>query len=155
MITANIAFNGYIGLSTDTKPAALNGSRFYEMDTQKSYMYDQEGGQWIEQPASGGGGGSTGGGAIFVKMEKDEQNLEYVLDTTYADILAAIEAGQQVILDADLESYSIGLYDGYYVCTTCQTSEGNEYIWFDNPGGSTLEFNATSGYEYPTLHYGD
>lgn len=44
------------GLSTDTKPAAAPGSEFLEMDTGKTYLYDAEGTQWTEQPASGGGG---------------------------------------------------------------------------------------------------
>ena len=50
----------YRGLSTDTKPAAAPGSEFFEMDTGKTYLYDAEGTQWTEQPASGGGGGSVG-----------------------------------------------------------------------------------------------
>lgn len=39
------------GLSTDTKPidSVPNGSTFYEMDTQKVYMFDAENQLWIEQ----------------------------------------------------------------------------------------------------------
>lgn len=46
----------YLGLSTDTKPVDsglkendLNGSVFYEMDTQKVFMYDEEGSEWKAQ----------------------------------------------------------------------------------------------------------
>lgn len=45
----------YRGLSTDTKPAAAPGSEFLEMDTGKTFLYDADGENWTEQPASGGG----------------------------------------------------------------------------------------------------
>lgn len=38
------------GLSTDTKPVDVcNGSSFYEMDTKKMYLFDEENKQWLEQ----------------------------------------------------------------------------------------------------------
>lgn len=39
------------GLSTDTKPTTdiNNGSTFYEMDTKKVFMYDEENLRWLEQ----------------------------------------------------------------------------------------------------------
>lgn len=44
------------GKSTDTKPTSTidgvkikNGSTFYEMDTQKVYMFDADASTWIEQ----------------------------------------------------------------------------------------------------------
>ena len=38
------------GLSTDPKPTDWdNGSIYYEMDTGKVFMYDEEHGIWIEQ----------------------------------------------------------------------------------------------------------
>ena len=47
--------NGYVeppkeyrGLSTDSKPAAANGSTFLEMDTGKIYFYNADGSTWIE-----------------------------------------------------------------------------------------------------------
>lgn len=51
--------NTYYGLSTDTKPtgAVLNGREFREMDTGKTYLFDEENGEWLEQPEEGGGGG--------------------------------------------------------------------------------------------------
>ena len=41
----------YQGLSSDTKPTGddvINGSRFLEIDTGKTYMYDAAGSQWLE-----------------------------------------------------------------------------------------------------------
>lgn len=48
--TLNIA-QEYVGLSTDTKPTdnVANGSTFVEIDTQKFYIYDEDGGDWVEQ----------------------------------------------------------------------------------------------------------
>lgn len=39
------------GLSTDTKPTdnVPNGSTFYEMNTGKIFMFDEENETWIEQ----------------------------------------------------------------------------------------------------------
>ena len=43
------------GLSTDTKPTGFaTGSLFLEVDTSKSYLYDEEGAEWYEV-----GGGSS------------------------------------------------------------------------------------------------
>ena len=41
----------YVGLSTDTKPEGnLNGSTFFEMDTGKTYYYDEDNDsdKWID-----------------------------------------------------------------------------------------------------------
>ena len=48
-------------LSTDTKPTEgiFNGSCLYEMDTKKSYKYDEENTLWREAPSGSGGGGGT------------------------------------------------------------------------------------------------
>ena len=39
------------GLSTDKKPIKdiPNGSSFYEMDTKKVYMFDEQNNKWLEQ----------------------------------------------------------------------------------------------------------
>ena len=40
----------YYGLSTDTKPLDVNNaSIFYEMDTKKIYLFDEQNGVWLEQ----------------------------------------------------------------------------------------------------------
>lgn len=45
------------GLSTDTKPTVkyddlpiINGSTFFEMDTQEVYFYDGDTDDWLDQP---------------------------------------------------------------------------------------------------------
>lgn len=50
MVTLNTVYTTqrYVCLSTDTKPAALNGSMLLEMDTQKVYVYDEDGAAWVE-----------------------------------------------------------------------------------------------------------
>lgn len=46
------------GLSTDEKPLDVaNGSRFDELDTGKSYRYDEENRKWLANSSGGGGGG--------------------------------------------------------------------------------------------------
>lgn len=55
------------GLSTDTKPVGgviTNGSAFIEMDTSKTYLYDQENGQWLEWGNGGSGGVAVVGTAV-------------------------------------------------------------------------------------------
>lgn len=39
----------YVGLSTDTKPSGNlhNGSSFLEMDTGRTFYYDEDGGSWV------------------------------------------------------------------------------------------------------------
>ena len=39
----------WVGLSTDTKPElhVSNGSTYFEMDTGKTYYYDEENSQWV------------------------------------------------------------------------------------------------------------
>ena len=50
MITPADSVPKFYGLSTDDKPEnAPNASKFYEMDTGKFYMYDEESQTWLEQ----------------------------------------------------------------------------------------------------------
>ena len=48
-------------LSTDTKPTVdvATGSKAYEIDTSKTYMFDEESGQWRQVSFNGGGGGGS------------------------------------------------------------------------------------------------
>ena len=55
-VQSNGKFNEYFGLSTDTKPTGtgLNGSFFYEINTGKLFIYDEDGdagSEWVEQGA--------------------------------------------------------------------------------------------------------
>ena len=96
MISVNLAFNGYVGLSTDSKPTedVNNGSKFYEMDTAKSYMFDAEGLSWIEQPAPNSPVSGTG---ISVTWDGTTDEL----DKTWQEIHDAMEAGSAVTLVHD------------------------------------------------------
>ena len=55
MVTVCNLIDEYNGLSTDTKPTegVRNGSVFLEMDTGKTYFYDEENSEWDEQVSSG------------------------------------------------------------------------------------------------------
>ena len=48
-------------LRTDTKPTTgiANGSKCIEMDTGKTFMFNEEDSEWEELPSSGGGGGGS------------------------------------------------------------------------------------------------
>lgn len=50
MVTLNTEYTTqrYVCLSTDTKPAAPNGSMLLEMDTQTVYVYDEDNTSWVE-----------------------------------------------------------------------------------------------------------
>ena len=43
--------SGYFGLSTDEKPTnqVNNADAFYEIDTKKIFLFDEDGKTWIEQ----------------------------------------------------------------------------------------------------------
>lgn len=54
------------GLSTDTKPTTtindlkvVNGSEFTEIDTGKTFLFEEEGSSWKEYSGGGGGGGTS------------------------------------------------------------------------------------------------
>ena len=58
-IVADIMFTGgrhvteFRGLSTDVKPSGkINGSKFYELDTGKTYCYNEDTGSWIEESSA-------------------------------------------------------------------------------------------------------
>lgn len=63
----------YACLSTDSKPTTgiRNGSSVIEMDTGKTYLFDEDGGEWVELPNSGGGGGGGGGNITFAEVTMD------------------------------------------------------------------------------------
>lgn len=61
--TQNTVLIEGVCLSTDTKPTTgiANGSTIIEINTGKTYMFDEEGSEWDEIGSSGGGGGGGGG----------------------------------------------------------------------------------------------
>ena len=49
-LTADRVPADFIGLSTDKKPTDVaNTSFFYEMDTKKMFLFDEENQRWLEQ----------------------------------------------------------------------------------------------------------
>lgn len=78
----------FFGLSKDEKPVGkhngikiINGSVFVEIDTKKTYMFDEENQAWIEQ----GGGNTSGGG-------QDVENMDVIaFKKTYGDGYVHIE----------------------------------------------------------------
>lgn len=72
------------GLSTDEKPLDVaNGSRFDEMDTGKSYRFDEENKKWlVNYSGSGGGGGSGGGDDDEDVATKDD--IQGIINNIYA-----------------------------------------------------------------------
>ena len=139
MVSENKAYNGYVGLSTDNKPtrSVNNGSMFYEMNTQKKYMFDEEGVQWIEQPEQGGG--STGGGGLVVTWDTTTDEC----DKTYAEVKAACEAGQQVWIYVAEATDAVDVYSP--VTEVYEVSEDTStYYVKAKVRGDSFTFYATS-----------
>ena len=118
------------GLSTDTKPAAAPGSEFLEMDTGKTYLYDAEGTQWTEQPASGGGPAIK---KIVLNLEYDDAADDFVCSNPYEDIEEIRNNGWSGLIDIYFymdEAYrrvklawSSDIEDGFVI------EESGEYSW--------------------------
>lgn len=64
-------YSEYAGLSTDDKVNndiivnPRNGDVFKEIDTGSVFKYNEESGQWVQQPSTGGGGSQTTGVSSF------------------------------------------------------------------------------------------
>lgn len=87
-------------LSTDTKPTngIANGSKLYEMDTGKKYMFDEENSTWIQVSTGEGGGSSSGGGSVFEMVYVNDNNPHYESVDSAETILAAFKAGKHTVL---------------------------------------------------------
>lgn len=141
MVSTNLAYNGYVGLSTDTKPTASNGARFYEMDTQKQYMFDEEGQAWVEQASTGNGSaGSGSGGGLKVNVNIDTTTGTATLDKSYNEIDKAVKSGKLPFVALDLfneGSITIGILQGY------GEPEENVYIAVFDMGTMNFELMAS------------
>lgn len=86
----------YACLSTDSKPTTgiTNGSSVIEMDTGKSYMFDEENGEWEELPSTGGGGGGGDTDMMITKITFDSDLGTMTLGSTWQDIDTAMRAGK-------------------------------------------------------------
>ena len=90
---------GYVELactSTDTKPTTgiVTGSKALEVDTGKTYAFDEESGDWEEQTSGGGGGG---GGSDFSTAKLTLINTlgsQYTDNDFYACVLEEYDEDQ-------------------------------------------------------------
>ena len=122
MVTTNGLTDTYYGLSTDTKPTGKqiqnehrNGSKFIEIDTGKTYLYDEENAEWLEQASSGGGGGSSDFGTATITVTETGDTNGYI----YAPIWLKIDEddidvtlGYIETVPQETESYTIILSGG-------------------------------------------
>lgn len=70
------------GNSTDEKPVGApikNGFEFHELDTRKTYLYDQEKKTWVYWKTEGDGGG--GGDIEFATDEEVQAGLDNIFGT--------------------------------------------------------------------------
>ena len=133
MISVNLAFNGYVGLSTDQKPTedVNNGSRFYEMNTQKNYMFDAENAQWIEQPAEGGGSTSE---AFIVTIgdSGSETTAEEVIDAFMSGIGVWVHGPNQDSYDALTKiSWTDDSFTAYFGSNQATADSDGYLVWYD------------------------
>lgn len=65
--TQNTVLIEGVCLSTDTKPTTgiANGSTIIEINTGKTYMFDEDSSEWDEIGSGGGGGGGGGGSSDY------------------------------------------------------------------------------------------
>ena len=137
-------------LKTDTKPTTgiANGSKCIEMDTGKTYMFNEEDSEWEELQSSGGGGGGTE--PLIVTATKDDNNV-WTLDKTYNEIKTAVESGRVCVVKGQItvgNSYVFTTYVSYLYL-----EEGEYFVnVFDidsSPINLPTSFWATSADGYP------
>jgi len=116
----------YYGLSGDSKPSGVrNGDKFVEINTGKTFLYNETGAAWVEQPASGGGGG--GGSSDFSTAVLSITNVGrtkagYSTDSNQSAIIQIIENILLPRINTATEDgdYTIVLYKGHaYGCFIC------------------------------------
>lgn len=119
---SNERYAEYYGLSTDDKGTvqANNADKFYEIDTGKTYRYNETSGEWIEQPESTtavdtglppitsetSGHFLSNDGSVthwqtiasqdFIIGLTDNQDGTYTADKTYVEIKAAYDAKMNI-----------------------------------------------------------
>lgn len=83
-----------VGLSTDEKPVINinNGDMFFEMDTNKNYIFDKQNSTWREISANEGSssGGSGGEGFLVIEIDWDDDIQDTsIINCSVEDILTA------------------------------------------------------------------
>lgn len=168
------------GLSSEAKPlkdsykeaglghAPANGSMFFEMDTSKKYMYDEEHDTWLEWKSGGGGGGGGEPDAYLKDAEVDGNVLSITKkdgskvlftdnDTTYTagtnitidenNVISASGGGSLPTVITDPQDKQILLYDkGLSSWVNSNSSDENSIIYIDAEGFSIKGYDtATQG----------
>ena len=163
VVTGTATYYEFAGLSTDSKPVdgVSTGSMFTEVNTGKTFAYDESSSTWIEQPSSGGGGGGGGGGNVIIDTEW-WQNPSASYDVGFVSILDAsviadyIKQGKTVVahLPRTTEggtggSASYGCEGSRYV----QIAEYAEHYTEVGEGGAADVYYPDSFYIPTTLSY--
>ena len=152
----------YYGLSGDSKPTGVrNGDKFVEINTGKTFLYNETGAAWVEQPASGGGGGSSDTSIANVTITWDAvsaqaasltgpfcfeegdlgEGIPAILWTEY-DVSSLIEEGQPLELPVKCALYkgktavSVGYPEGATITTTGSITEMFEGIYMIGGDGT-------------------
>ncbi len=124
----------YYGLSTDDKQTiqAHNADEFYEIDTGKTYKYNQTGEIWVEQPSRTtavdtglppitdevSGHFLSNDGSVthwqtlasknfIIQLTEQVGNGTYTADKTYVEIKAAYDNGQNIVVRLDNSEFSL------------------------------------------------
>ena len=94
-------------LKTDTKPTTgiANGSKCIEMDTGKTYMFNEEDSEWEELPSSGGGGGGDG----YLGLHTATVNVTFDTSSISGDV-TEFEGAQLILLDSENEATVMDLW---------------------------------------------
>ena len=112
--------------STDTKPTAnlVNGSKLTEVDTGKTFLYDEANTEWVEY-AEGGGEGGTVVVTFTDVTPVSETEFTSTASMTGAEILDAILAGKSVNAVVDGRLMSMGVMQIPIYASTTDVS----YVW--------------------------
>ena len=130
------------GPSSETKPTTgfANGSLFLETDTGKIFIFDEDDG-WSEvETGGGGGGGGDSSSVLYVNYDDEEE----ILDASYNEIKAAVEAGKVVVCEYHRNEHMIvyaylsalGDDTTYYACFTYilnGVGAATLDLWADDP----------------------
>lgn len=133
----------FFGLSKDEKPVGkhngikiINGSVFTEIDTKKTYMFDEENQAWIEQcgGSSSGGGGNMdviafkktyGDGYVHIELNGERIDTPngtfYEVPSTYKDLFYDVNALRNMYYVSGNDS---GIYYNSFVGQVIYNDEG-------------------------------
>lgn len=153
--TSSGAYVEGVCLASDEKPVVgiANGSILFAVDASNGettrYMYDKSAMAWIEAecPCAGGsgsGGGDSGGGGLEpLIVTATMSHSGATVDKTYAEIVAAVEAGRVVYARAgnDRNGRSVMPFSGYNPANDHSDIPGEVYfsmMWARGDGVFTI-----------------